>query len=150
MLKKNIITIIGENQARLGFKFLFHGYSSECKDCKFNKACLNNLEQNRVYEVVKVTKKKLKCKLHGNECRVVEVIERSIECAIESRFAIQDALIEFNLMKCDSLNCENYKKCVPVGLFDKDRCKVLEVKQKIKCPKNNELTLTSLLRQSCA
>jgi len=148
LLKKNIITIIGENQARVGFKFLFHGYSIECEDCEYKKACLNNLEQDRVYEVVKIAKKKLECKLHGNGSRVVEVAEKSVEAAVESRIAIQDAIIEFNLIKCDFMICENYKKCIPMGLSEGDKCKILEVMENIKCPKGNELTLTFLLRQS--
>ncbi len=148
MLKKNIITIIGENQARVGFKFLFLSHSNECEDCEYRKACLNNLEQNRVYEVVKITKKKLECKLHGTESRVVEVAEKSIEVAVESRIAIQDAVMEFNRIKCDFMACENYNKCMPMGLSEGDKCKILEVMENIKCPKGNELTLTFLLRQS--
>ena len=148
MSKKNIITIIGENQARVGFKFLFLNYSNECEDCEYRKACLNSLEQNRVYEVVKIIKKKLECKLHGNESRVVEVAEKSAEVAIESRIAIQDAIIKLDHMECDFMGCENYEKCVPRGLSKGDKCKILEVMENIECSKGNELTLTFLSRQS--
>jgi uncharacterized protein (UPF0179 family) len=146
--KENIITIIGKNQARVGFKFLFLGYSNECEDCEFRKACLNNLEQNRAYEVVKITKKKLECKLHGAESRVVEVTEKPVEVAVESRIAIQDAIIKYDQIKCDFMTCENYKKCIPIGLSDGDKCKIFEVIENIECPKGNELTLISLSRQS--
>ncbi len=148
MENKIIITIIGEKQARIDYKFLFRGYSGDCKDCKYNKACLDNLEQGRVYCVVKVTKKELPCKLHDGKCRVVEVVEKPKEAIIETRMSIQDALVEFHPIECDLLSCENYEKCVPLGLFKGDRCKILKVIQNIDCPKGLDLILTSLLRQT--
>lgn len=148
MTNKTIITIIGEKQARVDFKFLFRAYPDDCKDCKYKKACLDNLEQGRVYCVVKVTKKELPCKLHGEKCRVVEVVETPIEAIIETRMSIQDALMEFHPIECDLLSCENYVKCVPFGLFKGDRCKILEVTQNIDCPRGLDLILTSLLRQT--
>ena len=148
MANRSIITIIGKEQARPNFKFIFNGYSRDCKVCKYSKACLNNLEAGRIYSIVKITKKDLECKLHGGKGRVVEVFEEDIEGAIEARMAIQDALIEFNPISCDLLACETYKKCAPLGLIDGDKCKIIKITGTLDCPKGLGLFSAFFQRQA--
>jgi uncharacterized protein (UPF0179 family) len=143
---KRIITIIGPKQARVGFKFLYQGFSDTCKVCKYNNACLDNLEEGRTYSIKKVRSKKLPCELHGGEGKVVEVFEGPIEAAIEKHIAIQDALINFNSLECDTLECENRIKCNPLGLFNGDKCKVVKIMGVLDCPKGFEISSALLQR----
>ncbi len=148
MVDRSIITIVGKEQARTNFKFIFHGHSSDCRVCKYRKACLDNLEQGRIYSIVKVTKKDLECRLHGGKGRVVEVVEDTIEVAVEARMAIQNALIEFDPIRCNLLKCENYEKCTPIGLFDGDKCKIIKIVSTLECPKGLSLISAFLQRQA--
>ncbi|WP_455277097.1 UPF0179 family protein [[Eubacterium] cellulosolvens] len=145
---KKIITIIGPKQARIGFRFLYQGTSDTCNVCKYQNACLDNLEEGRIYSIKKVKNKKLPCELHGSQGRVVEVVEDPIEAAIEKHIAIQDALINFNSLECDALECENIIKCNPLGLFNGDKCKVIKIMDVIDCPKGFEISSVLLQRWS--
>lgn len=144
---KNIITIIGPKQARIGFRFLYQGFSDTCKACKYHNACLDNLDEGRIYSIKKVKNKKLPCELHGGQGKVVEVVEDSIKAALEKHVAIQDALINFNSLECDTLECENRIKCNPLGLFDGDKCKVIKIMDVIDCPKGFEISSVLLQRR---
>lgn len=144
---KKIITIIGPKQARAGFKFLYQGFSSTCKVCKYHNACLDNLEEGRTYSIKKVKNKKLPCELHGGQGKVVEVVEGPIEAVIEKHIAIQDALINFNSLECDTLECKNRIKCNPLGLFDGDKCKVIKIMDDLDCPKGFEISSVLLQRR---
>ena len=148
MTNRGIITIIGKEQARTNFKFIFHGHSNDCKVCKYNKACLSKLEAGRIYVIIRTTKKDLECKLHGGKGRVVEVIEETVEGVVDARMAIQDVLIEFNPIGCNRLTCKNYKKCVPSGLIDGDKCKVIKIIGTMDCPKGLSLVSVSFQRQA--
>ena len=140
------ITIVGVDQARLGYTFLFQGPASMCKSCNFHKVCVENLESGRVYRIVDVGKKKLLCKLLQGEGFVVEVEESPIEVCIDRRLAIRDAIITFNPASCGILTCGNYEKCIPIGLAAGDRCKVTESGEAVQCPEKLELVRASLLR----
>jgi len=140
------ITIVGVNQARLGYAFLFQGPTSMCKNCDLYKVCVENLESGRVYRIVDLGKKKLSCKLLQEEGFVVEVEESPIEVCLDRRLAIRDAVITFNPASCGIGGCENHEKCIPVGLVAGDRCKVIESGQVVQCPEKVELVLASLLR----
>jgi uncharacterized protein (UPF0179 family) len=145
--EKKIITIVGPKQARVGFKFLYKGISDTCKECKYSNACLNNLQEGRIYSIKKVKSKKLPCELHGGEGRVVEVFEGPVEAAIEKHAAIQDALINFNLLECDAFECENIIRCNPLGLFNGDKCKVIKIMGVLDCPKGFEISSVLLQRR---
>ncbi len=140
------VTIVGMDQARLGYSFLFQGSTSICKNCEFYNACVENLESGRVYRIVDVGKRKLPCKLLQEEGFVVEVEESPIEVCLDRRLAIRDAIITFNPVSCGVRTCGNYEKCTPVGLVAGDRCKVIESGQAVQCPEKLELVLASLLR----
>jgi len=140
------VTIVGMDQARLGYSFLFQGPTSICKNCEFYNACVENLESGRVYRIVDVGKRKLPCKLLQEEGFVVEVEESPIEVCLDRRLAIRDAIITFNPVGCGVRTCGNYEKCTPVGLVAGDRCKVTESGQAVQCPEKLELVLASLLR----
>ena len=143
---KRRITIVGVDQARLGYTFLFQGPASMCKNCDFYNVCVENLESGRIYRIIDVGKKKLFCKLLQEEGFVVEVEESPIEVWLDRRLAIRDAIITFNPLTCSISDCENYEKCIPAGLLAGDRCKVIESGQVVQCPEKFELVLAWLLR----
>lgn len=93
----------------------------------------------RVYEIVGLRERTFPCKLHEDGVRVVEVVGGDVPAAVPSRVALEGALITFQPQKCESLPCEYSELCEPVGLRDGDRCKVLEVDEKIKCKRGLSL-----------
>lgn len=124
--------------------FLHEGPASQCKDCEYYNVCMKNLENGRVYRVVKVRDKSIPCKLHLDGTQVVEVVESEVEAALEKKCAIPGVIVTFSGRECP--RCEHQEKCRPQGLVDGDRCRVLEVKQPISCPAGRCLVLSSLRR----
>ena len=123
--------------AKPGLKFIFEGLTSECVKCKFFKVC-SNLERGRIYEVKRLRKIKHKCPLHGNVV-VVEVELADVDAAVKANMAIEGVIITFRRIWCDFRSCKYRSLCNPVGLFDGDKCKIVEVKGKINCPKGFNL-----------
>jgi len=123
--------------AKPGLKFVFEGLTSECVKCRFFKVC-SNLEKGRIYEVKRPRKIKHKCPLHGNVV-VVEVELANINAAVKADMVIEGIIITYRRVWCNSKNCKHRMLCNPLGLFDGDRCKIIEVKNKIDCPKGFNL-----------
>jgi len=147
-LKLGKTTIIGKNQAKVGYAFLFNKPSSLCIKCKYYKPCMEKLESGRVYVVEKVLNKVFECKLHFEGGKLVEVNEADIEANIEAKLAILGAIIDFHAIKCTSILCENYSKCAPLGLRNGDKCKIVEVYGKAICPLGVPLSFVRLHRLS--
>lgn len=144
---KPIITLVGVKQAKPGFTFLHEGPTETCRQCKYLKVCMENLEMGRIYRVIGLRKKILPCKVHENGVQVVEAMEADIKAAIEARLAFQAAIITFNAQDCINIDCINYEKCSPNGLINGDKCKILEVDEPIKCPLGRSLVVSVLRRQ---
>ncbi|MBS7655289.1 UPF0179 family protein [Candidatus Bathyarchaeota archaeon] len=142
------ITIVGKNQAKVGYAFLFNKPSSICIKCKYYKPCMGGLEAGRVYIVKKVLNKVFECKLHFEEGNLVEVDEADIEANIDAKLAILEAIIDFHAIKCRNVSCENYFKCAPLGLRNGDKCKIVEVYEKVTCPLGAPLSFVRLHRLS--
>jgi len=104
----------------------------------------------RVYEVVGLRDKTFPCRLHEDGVRVVEVVESDIPATVPSRKALEGAVITFQSQRCDALPCEHSELCEPVGLCDGDRCKIVEVREKIKCKRGLSLVKVLLSRLSDA
>jgi uncharacterized protein (UPF0179 family) len=144
---KGKVTLIGERQARVGFRFIFEGATELCSRCEVRNVCLGNLEAGRMYEVSKVLKKRFPCLLHFEDAVVVEVDEPPLDAAVESRIAISNALITYMKVDCANTACENWRRCSPAGLVEADRCKIVEVKGLLQCPLKMQLHWVSLQRQ---
>jgi len=132
-----MIALVGEAMAKPGIKFVFEGLTSECRKCKFFKVC-SNLTKGRVYEVKRARRIKHKCPLHGNVV-VVEVELAKVNAAIKSQIAVEGAIITFRPIECSTRNCQYRILCRPLGLFRGDKCKIIKIKGKIKCPKGLNL-----------
>ncbi|MBS7623140.1 UPF0179 family protein [Candidatus Bathyarchaeota archaeon] len=141
------VTLVGERQARVGFRFLFEGTTELCSRCEVRNVCLGNLESGRMYEVRKVSRKRFPCLLHFEDAVVVEVDEPPVGAAVETRTAINNALITYTKIDCANRACENWRRCSPAGLVEADRCRIVEVKGSLQCPLKMQLQQVSLQRQ---
>lgn len=144
--KKPIVTFVGAKQAREGLAFIHKGGSPECKDCKYYQICVGKLEAGRVYRVVKLYERVFPCKLHEAGVKVVGVVESDITATIPSRLAMEGAVVTFLRQECDMQNCEHHEYCAPLGLADKDRCAIVEVKENVSCPRGLSLVRVALRR----
>ncbi|MFH0896682.1 MAG: UPF0179 family protein [Candidatus Bathyarchaeota archaeon] len=144
--KKPIITLVGLKQARRDFLFLNEGPLKECENCALFKVCVSKLEAGRIYLVADVRDKIFPCPIHEEGVQVVEVVEPNIQANIESRLAFPYGIITFQSQSCKEASCPNHEKCVPHGIKDWDRCKVIEVKGQVVCPLSLRLVLAVLQR----
>ena len=144
---RKIITIVGLRQAKKGFTFLHSTAPEECKSCDLLKTCMENLEPGRVYTVTKVRNKTFPCRVHEEGVRVVEVEEPNLQVAIEPRLSFHLATITFNPQDCGNRCCENSRFCVPCGLVGGDKCKILDVKERLECPLKRSLVRVVVKRE---
>jgi uncharacterized protein (UPF0179 family) len=144
------ITIIGRNQAKPGYIFLFNQPLTLCFKCKYYKVCMEGLEAGRLYIIKKVLKKSIEdCKIHFNGGKLVEVEEANVKACIHSKEAILEAIMDFHPIECKNILCKNYVKCVPLGLRNGDKCKIIElINKKVTCPLGFPLAFVRLQRLS--
>ncbi|RLF18704.1 MAG: hypothetical protein DRN06_00720 [Thermoprotei archaeon] len=133
---ERIITLVGEYQARVGYRFINVEPPQTCRGCPLFQACVGRLEPGRMYEVVKVRDKRHPCRLHEGGVRVVEVVEVPITIALPSKLALEDLVFTFNPRRCPSNSCGLYELCNPPLIKRGDRLKVVAVlNERFKCPK---------------
>ena len=141
-----MITLIGKDIAKVGLAFTYLGPAEECNDCKFKASCINNLEENRKYKILRVLDIEQKCPLH-NEGKVVSVkVERAeIELVTNSKNVFEGSTFTFEEPDCEEY-CKYYDKCHPEGLLNHDKCFVLNNNGDcdIKCEKGYDLTNITL------
>ncbi len=141
------VTLVGIKQAKKGFKFIHFGPSEQCNNCPLYKTCMENLEKGRIYEVIKVRNIKHLCKIHEGGVVVVEVQEAEIKATINKKAAFEGAIITFHPQQCSENSCKFLKRCLPLGLKDGDRCKIVKViDRNIECPLGKNLALVQLKR----
>jgi len=136
---------VGAKLARPGMKFLHGTPNKICKSCKYYRVCMGNLEPGRVYEVVRVRPIKHECPLHEGGVIVVEVKEAEVYALIYRRLAIEGAIITYHPIFCEN-PCSLSNLCVPLGLKDGDKCKIIKVLEKVDCPLGKPLSKCLLLR----
>lgn len=141
-----IITLLGAGEAKVGELFIYRGPGSKCSECKYFSVCVKNLEKGRVYRVVSVRNKTLKCEMYDIEMRVVEVVEADIPASVDSKQAIEGVIITFHPQNCREYNCENIMLCLPEYLMDNDRCEIVKVHDVLQCPKGFQLRRVILRR----
>ncbi|MEM3716244.1 MAG: UPF0179 family protein [Candidatus Bathyarchaeia archaeon] len=145
---KPIITLVGAGQARVGELFVHKGSSTKCNECKYFNVCVKNLESGRLYRIVGLRDRVLRCKAYDVDMQVVEVVEAEVSAAIPSKQAIEGALITFHPQECGEQSCESYEMCSPEYLREGDRCEVVEVHEAIECLKDLQLKRVLLRRVS--
>jgi uncharacterized protein (UPF0179 family) len=127
-----IITLVGEKLARPGVEFIYYGPAEPCKTCKLAGVCVGNLEPGRRYKILRVrSMPSHSCPLHEGKVRVVEVVEPSIEVAIEPRLAIAGSVIKLHFADCSE--GEKADLFRPEGLFEGDHVKIIEILDDVEC-----------------
>ena len=144
--QKALVTLVGVKQAKIDFTFINEGPLKDCEECALLKTCVEKLEPERVYTVTGVRKKAFPCKVHEGGVQVVEVAERDAEASIEEKLAIQDCILTFQPQECREVDCENCTACSTSGLRRGDRCRVIEIKGRIKCQLGRKLVHSVLRR----
>ncbi|UZE92626.1 MAG: UPF0179 family protein [Methanosarcinales archaeon] len=120
------VTLIGKRQAMIGAEFVFLGTSTECKNCKLRKTCMN-LDAGRRYVITGLRNVQHECPVHESGATVVEVMEAPIVAAIDVKRALKGAKISFEMQKCDEKMCRAYDFCHPAGLQNGDKCTIVKV-----------------------
>lgn len=143
---KMIVTLVSAGQAKVGFSFIYRGAGEKCGECKYFSVCVKNLEDNRIYKIVNMRNRFLRCEQYDMDMRVVEVAESEVPAAISPKQSIEGAIITFYLQKCSGQDCENLALCSPEGLRDGDRCEVVKVCDNLKCPIGLQLRKVLLRR----
>ncbi|MHA1859948.1 MAG: UPF0179 family protein [Candidatus Asgardarchaeia archaeon] len=144
--KGMVITLIGKRQAYKGYKFVYLGENEVCEDCEYRIVCHKNLEVSHVYEVKEVRNMSHPCKIHQEGVVVVEVEEAPLKTSLDSKKAIEGTVIKYKKRECDEVSCENYNLCLGFGLFEGNKYKILNVGNKIKCLKGDDLVEVTLKR----
>jgi uncharacterized protein (UPF0179 family) len=148
---KEIITFVGQSYGEVGFKFYFYKPRTDIcpESCRFYNPCMNNLEENTVYQIHSVTDIVHNCPYdyHNEGMKLVKVLESDIMVLIESRRAYLGAQMDYEPLECNfKEECEYAKYCTPLAeLPPGTKVKIREIVQKIKdqkCP--GSLTLVKL------
>ncbi|MHA1755103.1 MAG: UPF0179 family protein [Candidatus Odinarchaeia archaeon] len=121
------ITLIGSAQAKIGHKFLFEKGLPECDNCKFKQVCVDNLEEGRIYKIIKIRPKKHPCKVFEHEVVIVEVEMAKIDALINKKIAFEGAVITYNTLGEVDIPQSLVKYKDPQGLKDGDKCKIIKI-----------------------
>jgi uncharacterized protein (UPF0179 family) len=124
-----IVTLVGELQAKPGFKFIFQGASDVCASCKLREVCVMKLEPNTVYKVVEVLKKRHKCPLREGWVVVAKVVEAEVEALLDAKMAVEDAVITFKRKKCNNTDCSLRSVCQSPYVKEGEKYRVLKVER---------------------
>lgn len=141
-----MITLIGEDLAKVGLSFIFDGPAESCEKCRFKASCVDNLEKGRKYTITNVKDIDQKCELHDKGIvKAVEIKRSDLEGFIDSKKVFVGSNITYETPDCD-IECVFHKYCFPDGLIDGDRCVILENlgKQDGDCAKGFNLTKVHL------
>ncbi len=144
--ESEVFTLVGENQAKIGFKFLFNSAAEECNHCDLKPVCIDNLKSNTIYEIIEVRDVSHKCPIHGT-VRVVKVRSAEIEVVIPTRNVFVNAIISYDPVDCLNYQCPYHDFCEPVGLNKGDKVKILKIldnKFKEKCKEKKSVVLVLL------
>lgn len=121
-----MITLVGKNLAHKGLEFIHYDASAQCGSCRFKSTCIDSLEKGRMYRITDVKGTEHPCPIHeGGKVRVVEVERADINALIDSKKAFEGSVIVFKTPECDR-ECIMRDLCFPEGLYEGDKCKIVE------------------------
>jgi len=138
-----LVTVVGEQQCKKGFEFVFGGPIADCRECKVKNVCFH-LEQNRWYRVTEVRDVRHECKMHEGGVRVVEVEKIPTRAALPTRVAVEGAMITFEESECGKLGCPHFRLCRPLGASEGMRFRISSLEDEIECPRGERLRIVSL------
>lgn len=110
MITKPIFTLLSKQVAKPGYTFQYLGENEICKSCPTFKVCLGRLEENELYSVIKVKKKKIDCKLIEEKAIVVQIKSSIRKLAVNTGSAVIGTSIKIQnvngLPCCDNCLCQ--------------------------------------------
>lgn len=130
-----MVTLIGKKLAKEGNEIMYLGITQKCKNCKLKTVC-SNLQEGRVYKIVKVREKFHECSLHEEGVVAVEVEKQPAEVNVKKEEAEATA-VNFRPIKCDEISCEEYEACNPI--IKEREYKIVEVIGDVECAKGYSL-----------
>lgn len=133
-----LVTLIGENQAKEGYEFIFVGPVPDCKDCKLKTVCFSLREGHR-YRVKAVRPIKHECRIHEVGVRIVEVEEVPMEVCLPEGKAIEGAIVSIERSGCSDIGCSSFRTCSQAGVKEGAKYKVLEVRGAVDCPQGKRI-----------
>ncbi len=138
-----ILTLIGENLAKKGVRFVYLGPAPECRDCKMRNVCLT-LEAGKMYEVKEVRDKTHECKIHEGKAKVVKVEKIPVEAVLPAKISVEGSVIRYHSEECPDMTCPYYDKCHSLALKDGAKYKISRIKKDVKCPDGKSMKLVLL------
>lgn len=134
-MKRNIITLVGKKLAKVGNEFIYLGITQKCRNCKLKTVC-SNLQEGRIYKIVKLRDKEHACSLHEEGVVAVEVQKLPHEVNVKKEEAEATA-VAFHKIKCNNISCNEYMFCHPP--IKEKEYKIVEVKEDVECPRGYNL-----------
>lgn len=129
-MERAIVTLVGEGQATLGFRFVASQPPEICLKCKLFKVCMGRLVPGRAYEVVEVKEKQHYCQLYEDKVRVAKVLQSPFELLLKPQHAIEGATITFAGVECKE-KCPLERLCKPEGVKKGEKIKIEKVSENI-------------------
>lgn len=131
-------TLVSKYVAREGYRFLFSGPTSECLNCRFRFACVNNLREGVPYEVVKVYGIVNNCPALG-EVVTVDVKPAEVEVALDSKAAVEGVIATYTHREC-GVPCQLSELCRNPLVRSGTKVRVLSVSDRVACRVGKNLT----------
>ena len=138
-----LVTLIGERQVKEGNEFVYTGPLSACPDCRLKGVCFN-LEEGKRYRISSVRRLHHTCRVHEDGVRVVEVETVPVDAVVSVKSAVEGSRVTLEFPKCGEIGCEHYRLCHPLGLKDRQKATIIEVKKKVNCPRKRPLKRVKL------
>jgi uncharacterized protein (UPF0179 family) len=144
------LTFVGQSYAKIGFRFYYTGPNALCpKNCQLYATCHENLDPNKVYQVIEIMKRTLECPkdLHSEKLVLVKVKIPELEVTIPTKEIFEGSIVKYTAINCELEDCPNYQYCTPSELMiaSSSKVKILEKVRKVKnCAKNNVLAVVKI------
>lgn len=138
-----LVTVVGEQQCKKGFEFIFGGPLADCRECRVKNVCFH-LEPNRRYRVTAVRDVHHECRIHEGGVRVVEVERLPTKSALPKNTAVEGSMVTFEETDCNWPGCPHYRLCKPWGAVEGMRFRIARVDEELACPRERSLRVVLL------
>jgi uncharacterized protein (UPF0179 family) len=139
----NIYTTVSKYVAKKGYSFKFLGAADECKTCPIMKVCLGKLEENELYSISEVGRRRLDCPLIGEDAVVVLIKKASRLLGVSSKSAIIGTTLR--VPKGRDMKCNDRCLCYPDYINEDKKYVVLRVvKKTFDCPYESSRSLVEV------
>lgn len=130
-----VVTLVGVKMAKEGNEFIYYGTTNTCKNCKLKTVC-SNLEEGRIYKILRIREKKHDCPLHEGGVIAVEVEKIPYEVNVKDQEA-EATSISFKPTRCNEFSCNEYQICN--SKIKEKEYRILRVLGEVECAKGYKL-----------